>query len=102
MKPVAEILKKEFEGYQWNNPEIPIVANTTAILLSDADEIKEELYRQTFGPVKWVDTVNVLSENGVTRIYEIGPGKVLSGLIKKINKNMEVINIENVESIENL
>ena len=102
MKPVAEILKKKFEGYQWNNPEIPIVANTTAILLSDADEIKEELYRQTFGPVKWVDTVNVLSENGVTRIYEIGPGKVLSGLIKKINKNMEVINIENVESIENL
>ena len=102
MKPVAEILKKEFEGYQWNNPEIPIVANTTAILLADADEIKEELYRQTFGPVKWVDTVNVLSENGVTRIYEIGPGKVLSGLIKKINKNMEVINIENVESIENL
>ena len=69
---------------------------------SSAEDIKEELYRQTFGPVKWVDTINKLAENGVTKIYEIGPGKVLAGLIKKINKNIEVINIENVEAINTL
>lgn len=102
MKPVAEILKKEFENYGWNNAKIPIVANTTANVLISSDEIKKELYNQTFGPVKWVDTINKLSENGVTKIYEVGPGKVLAGLIKKINKEMEVINIENVENIENL
>ena len=99
MKPVAEILKKEFENYTWNNPATPIIANTTANVLNSADEIQNELYNQTFGPVKWVDTINKLAENGVTKIYEIGPGKVLAGLIKKINKEIEVINIENVENL---
>ena len=102
MKPVAEILKKEFENYSWNDAKTPIVANTTANILTSSNEIKNELYNQTFGPVKWVDTINKLSENGVTKIYEVGPGKVLAGLIKKINKEIEVVNIENVEHIESL
>ena len=102
MKPVAEILKKEFENYSWNDAKTPIVANTTANILTSSNEIKNELYNQTFGPVKWVDTINKLSENGVTKIYEVGPGKVLAGLIKKINKEIEVFNIENVENIESL
>mgnify|MGYP000968010471 FL=1 len=102
MKPVAEVLKKEFEKYSWSDAKTPIVANTTANILTSSDEIKTELYNQTFGPVKWVDTINKLSENGVTKIYEVGPGKVLAGLIKKINKEIEVINIENVENIENI
>lgn len=102
MKPVAEILKKEFDNYNWNDAKTPIVANTTTNLLVKADEIKGELYHQTFGPVKWVDTINKLAENGVTKIYEVGPGKVLAGLIKKIDKSIEVINIENVESLENI
>ena len=102
MKPVAEILKKEFENYSWNDAKTPIVANTTANILTSSNEIKNELYNQTFGPVKWVDTINKLSENGVTKIYEVGPGKVVAGLIKKINKEIEVVNIENVENIESL
>ena len=102
MKPVAEILKKEFENYSWNDAKTPIVANTTANILTSSNDIKNELYNQTFGPVKWVDTINKLSENGVTKIYEVGPGKVLAGLIKKINKEIEVVNIENVENIESL
>ena len=102
MKPVAEVLKKEFENYSWNDAKTPIVVNTTANILTSSNEIKNELYNQTFGPVKWVDTINKLSENGVTKIYEVGPGKVLAGLIKKINKEIEVINIENVENIENI
>ncbi|WP_369711721.1 ACP S-malonyltransferase [Leptotrichia sp. HSP-334] len=102
MKPVAEILKKEFENYSWNDAKTPIVANTTVNILTSSNEIKNELYNQTFGPVKWVDTINKLSENGVTKIYEVGPGKVLAGLIKKINKEIEVVNIENVENIESL
>ena len=99
MKPVAEQLKEEFEKYSWKDLKVPVVANTTANILNSSDEIKEELYRQTFGPVKWVDTINELAENGVTKIYEVGPGKVLAGLIKKINKEIEVINIENIENI---
>ncbi|RRD40997.1 [acyl-carrier-protein] S-malonyltransferase [Leptotrichia sp. OH3620_COT-345] len=102
MKPVAEQLKEEFKNYSWNNPEIPVIANTTTKILNTSDELKEELYRQTFGPVKWVDTITVLAENGVNKIYEVGPGKVLAGLIKKINKEIEVINIESVEDINNV
>ncbi len=102
MKPVADILKKEFENYSWREPLVPIIANTTAEVLNTSGEIREELYRQTFGPVKWVDTVERLKKEGVTKIYEIGPGKVLSALIKKIDKNIEVINIELVEEISSL
>lgn len=102
MKPVAEQLKEEFKNYSWNNPEIPVIANTTTKILNTSDELKEELYRQTFGPVKWVDTITVLAENGINKIYEVGPGKVLAGLIKKINKEIEVINIESVEDINNV
>ena len=99
MKPVAEQLKEEFKNYSWKELKVPVIANTTVNILNSSDEIKEELYRQTFGPVKWVDTINKLAENGVTKIYEVGPGKVLAGLIKKINKEIEVINIENIENI---
>lgn len=83
MKPVAEQLKEEFKNYSWKELKVPVIANTTVNILNSSDEIREELYRQTFGPVKWVDTINKLAENGVTKIYEVGPGKVLAGLIKK-------------------
>ena len=102
MKPVANILKVEFEKYDWKEANVPLIANTTATEIITVENIQNELYKQTFGPVKWVDTINKLVENGVTKIYEIGPGKVLAGLIKKINKEIEVINIETVKDIEEL
>ena len=102
MKPVANILKVEFEKYDWKEANVPLIANTTATEIITVEDIQNELYKQTFGPVKWVDTINKLVENGVTKIYEIGPGKVLAGLIKKINKEIEVINIETVKNIEEL
>ena len=94
MKEAGEQLKEEAKNYTFNVGKIKIVANTTAELLESDSEVKDEIYRQSFGPVKWVDTINKLKELGVTKIYEIGPGKVLSGLIKKIDKEIEVENIE--------
>ena len=94
MKEAGEQLKEEAQKYTFNVGKIKIVANTTAELLESDSEVKDEIYRQSFGPVKWVDTINKLKELGVTKIYEIGPGKVLSGLIKKIDKEIEVENIE--------
>ena len=61
-------------------------------------KLKDEIYRQSFGPVKWVDTINKLKSLGVIKIYEIGAGKVLSGLIKKIDKEIEVENIELIKA----
>ena len=98
MKEAGEQLKEEAKKYTFNVGKTKIVANTTAELLESDSEVKDEIYRQSFGPVKWVDTINKLKSLGVTKIYEIGPGKVLSGLIKKIDKEIEVENIELIEA----
>lgn len=102
MKPAGEKLKTEAEKYDFREGTAKLVANTTAEIISSPEEIKKEIYAQSFGPVKWVDTVNRLKENGVDTIYEIGPGKVLAGLIKKIDKELTVININSLEDIEKL
>lgn len=98
MKEAGEKLKIEAENFNFNVGTTKIIANTTTTELNTDIEVKDEIYRQSFGPVKWIDTINKLKELGVTKIYEIGPGKVLSGLIKKIDKDIEVINIENLEN----
>ncbi|MBP9477330.1 MAG: ACP S-malonyltransferase [Sebaldella sp.] len=102
MKPVAPKIKEEFSKLTWNNPKVPLIANTTAKELTNVEEIQEELFNQTFGPVKWVEIINKLTENGVTKIYEIGPGSVLKGMIKKINGDIEVVNISKIEDLNNL
>ncbi len=98
MKEAGEKLKEEAQKYTFNVGKVKIVANTAAELLESDSEVKDEIYRQSFGPVKWVDTINKLKSLGVTKIYEIGAGKVLSGLIKKIDKEIEVENIELIEA----
>ena len=98
MKEAGEQLKEETKKYTFNIGKVKIVANTTAELLESDSEVKDEIYRQSFGPVKWVDTINKLKSLGVIKIYEIGAGKVLSGLIKKIDKEIEVENIELIEA----
>ena len=98
MKEAGEKLKEEAQKYTFNVGKVKIVANTNAELLESDSEVKDEIYRQSFGPVKWVDTINKLKSLGVTKIYEIGAGKVLSGLIKKIDKEIEVENIELIEA----
>lgn len=99
MKPAGEKLKVEVENYDFKEGSAKLIANTTAEIATEAEEIKKELYDQTFGPVKWVETVQKLKSEGVEKIYEIGPGKVLKGLIRKIDKTLEVENIEKLEDL---
>lgn len=94
MKPAGDQLKDVLETLSFNESDVKLVANTTVEFISDVEGLKEELYKQTFGPVRWVETVAKLKENGVTELYEIGPGKVLKGLVKKIDKELEVNNVE--------
>lgn len=102
MKPVAEKIKNEFSKFSWETPKCPLIANITASELGTVEEVQNELFSQTFGPVKWVDTINKLAENGVEKIYEIGPGSVLKGMIKKINGNIEVVNVSKLEDLAGL
>lgn len=99
MKEAGEELKKYADKLNFKVGAVKIIANTTATVLNSDEEIKDEIYRQSFGPVKWIDTINKLKSEGVTKIYEVGPGKVLAGLIKKIDKEIEVINVETLESL---
>ncbi|MGL4904517.1 MAG: ACP S-malonyltransferase [Cetobacterium sp.] len=99
MKPAGEILKTALEEFSFKDSSISLVANTTATEITKVEDLKDELYRQSFGPVKWVDTITALKAAGVNTIYEIGPGKVLNGLIKKIDKEIEVINIEKLSDL---
>lgn len=102
MKEAGEKLKEEAEKYNFKMTDVKLVANTTAEILQNVDEIKNEIYKQSFGPVRWVETIQKLKAEGVTEIYEIGPGKVLAGLIKKIDKEIQVKNIEKLEDFENI
>ncbi|MGL6130832.1 MAG: ACP S-malonyltransferase [Fusobacteriaceae bacterium] len=102
MKPAGEKLKEEATKFEFKNVVTPLIANTTANLITTKEQIVEEIYNQSFGPVKWVDTIRELKLSGVTEIYEIGAGKVVAGLIKKIDKEIIVKNIEKLEDLENI
>lgn len=102
MKEAGDRLKEEFENYTFNKSEIGFIANTDANLKIEIDEIKDELYKQTFGPVKWVDIINKLKAEGVETFYEVGPGAVLKGLLKKIDKELNTINVEKQEDLNKI
>jgi [acyl-carrier-protein] S-malonyltransferase len=69
-------------------PQIPVVNNVDVAVQQDGDAIRDALYRQAFGPVRWVECVHALKARGVTHIVESGPGKVLAGLTKRIDPEL--------------
>ncbi len=88
MKPAAEKLKSALADVALAVPQIPVINNVDVAVLQDADAIREALYRQAFGPVRWVECVQALKARGVTHIIECGPGKVLTGLTKRIDPEL--------------
>jgi len=101
MKPAAEQLAAELEAITVNTPAIPVVQNVTAAVAADAAEIKANLVQQLYRPVLWVDCVNFMTSNGVERLLECGPGKVLSGLNKRISRGLDVASIADPELLKN-
>ena len=85
MKPAAERLKARLAEITLAAPQIPVVNNIDVAVQTDADAIRDALYRQAFGPVRWVEVVQALRARGLTHIFECGPGKVLSGMVKRID-----------------
>ena len=88
MKPAAEKLRVALADAALSAPEIPVVNNVDVAVQQDADAMRDALYRQAFGPVRWVECVQALKGRGVTHIIECGPGKVLAGLIKRIDPDL--------------
>ena len=85
----------------FKNPEPYIVSNVTANPENNAETIKELLIKQITATVRWRESVEYMIKKGVKEFIEIGPGKVLSGLVKRINKDVKVININSIDDIKN-
>ncbi|MDD5093359.1 MAG: ACP S-malonyltransferase [Dehalococcoidia bacterium] len=99
MKPAAKGLAKAVSQFEFHQAAIPIVANTTAEPKSTAKEMREEIVNQVCGCVRWQSSIEYMISSGVDTFIEIGPGQVLTGLIKRINSEVRVININDVASI---
>ena len=88
MRPAAEELALDLEAITFSTPKIAVVQNSTAEIVSDPQQIKTNLISQLYLPVQWVDSVRVMASNGVQKVVECGPGKVLCGLIKRIDRDL--------------
>lgn len=101
LKPAGEKLAAELEKITLNDIQIPVVVNVTAQVVTNKNAVKETLINQVSSSVLWENCVKTMIEQGVDTFVEIGPGKVLSGFVKKINKEAKVLNVENIESLQN-
>ena len=88
MKPAAEALREKLAAVVLASPQIPVINNIDVAVETDSDRIRAALYRQSFGPVRWVECVRAIKARSVSRIVECGPGKVLSGLVKRIDPEL--------------
>lgn len=99
LKPAGEKLAKELENVTLNNMNIPVVTNVTAECITDKDLVKDLLVKQVSTSVLWENCIKTMVQQGVDTFVEIGPGKVLSGFVKKVSKDAKVLNVENLESL---
>jgi len=88
MKPAAERLKEKLESIEFQSPQIALINNIDVAVEVDADRIRDALYRQAFGPVRWVECVQAIKARGLTNLVECGPGKVLAGMVKRIDAEL--------------
>jgi [acyl-carrier-protein] S-malonyltransferase len=88
MKPAAERLRAQLADTVLAAPQIPVINNIDVAVETDADRIRDALYRQAFGPVRWVECVQAIKARGLNTVVECGPGKVLAGMTKRINADM--------------
>lgn len=90
MREAAEHLSERINKIKFKSPQIPVIHNVDVNRKSDSDSIKQALILQLYSPVRWVETVESMIRSGISTIAECGPGKILSGLIKRIDKQIEI------------
>jgi len=99
MKPAAEKLAEALKDITIKQPQIRVIHNADVASYDDADKIKDALVRQLYCPVRWTETVNALVSEGITESAECGPGKVLAGLVKRINKEASCSALTNADQV---
>ena len=88
MKPAADKLRDKLASLSLAAPQIPVINNIDVAVETDPDRIRDALYRQAFGPVRWVECVQAIKARGLTTLVECGPGKVLAGMVKRIDADL--------------
>ena len=101
MKPAAAKLAAAMEQINISKPQIPVLHNVDVAVHSEPETIKQALVQQLYSPVRWTETVSKLVSDGITEFAECGPGKVLAGLAKRIDKSASCVALTSVQSIEN-
>jgi [acyl-carrier-protein] S-malonyltransferase len=100
MKPAADNLSAELKSIDVQAPRTPVIHNASVTSTTEADEIKALLAQQLYSPVRWVETVQSLAQKGVTKVVECGPGKVLAGLSKRIDKSITALPVFDSATLE--
>jgi len=100
MKPAGDRLAVDLAGVFAGDPAVPVVANVSADYIRNGEEVRDRLIRQVYSPVRWEESVRRLAGDGFKTFVEVGPGRVLGGLIKKICRDAVVLNVEDRPSLE--
>jgi [acyl-carrier-protein] S-malonyltransferase len=100
MKPAADALRERLAGVAIATPRIPVVNNIDVAVQTDPEAIRQALYRQAFGPVRWVEVTQALRARGLLHILECGPGKVLSGLVKRVDPEIQSLTVLDPASLQ--
>ena len=100
MKPAAARLASDLASMSFNAPSFAVVNNVDVAIAADEAAVKDALVRQLYSPVRWTETIEWLSAQGVTQVVEIGAGKVLNGLVKRINRDLEVSSVNDLASFK--
>jgi [acyl-carrier-protein] S-malonyltransferase len=100
MRPAQDRLAADLEELNFSEPAIPVVTNVDARATTAPDELRDALVRQVSAPVRWVESMQLLIEQGVDTFVEAGPGKVLSGLMRQISRDVKTLNVEDAASLE--
>jgi [acyl-carrier-protein] S-malonyltransferase len=102
MKPAQDRLARDLAELSFNQPAMPVVTNVDARATTAPDELRDALVRQVSAPVLWVESMQLLMSHGVDTFVEVGPGKVLSGLMRQINRDVKMLNVEDAASLQQL
>jgi [acyl-carrier-protein] S-malonyltransferase len=100
MAEASARLGKLLDTMEFKNPVVPVVNNAGAMFLNTVESIKASLVRQLGSPLLWEDSIRVIANSGINTFVEVGPGKVLSGLVKRIEPDAKTFNVEDMKSLE--
>jgi [acyl-carrier-protein] S-malonyltransferase len=100
MKPAQERLAGDLQKVKFSQPRVPVISNVYAMPVEDGESAREALVRQVTGSVKWSESMQLLVSRGVQSFIEVGPGKVLCGLMRQIDRSKKCVNVEDAASLQ--